>query len=53
MHIRFMSTILTPCFFRSTPFPGLYANIPNYCAFELVAIGEEFAVHDKDELLFG
>jgi hypothetical protein len=48
-----MSTILTLCFFVFNTLPGLYANFPNYRAFDLVDIGEEFAVRDKDELHFG
>ena len=48
-----MITILTLCFFQVNTVPGLYANIPSYRAFDLVDIGEEFAVNNKDELHFG
>lgn len=48
-----MITILTQCIFQVNTVSGQYANIPSYRAFDLVDLGEEFAVHTKDEMHFG
>lgn len=47
MHMRFMNSIFTLLLSQFNTLPGLYANMLDYHAFDIVDIGEEFAIHKK------